>query len=125
MRRVLSIVFLAGIACGAVRAIEIQEVAPGVHFRLGDRARGQSNGGFIVCDDYVVAIEAPSAEASNEMLAEVKNLTDRPIRFLVITHGHWDHDGGLEVFTQSGVTVIVHDKLQQLIANAALWCSGL
>ena len=92
-------------------AAELKEVAPGVYFRLGDLARGQSNGGFIVCNDYVIAIEAPSPDASKEMLEEVKKITDKPVRFIIITHGHWDHDGGLDVFLQQGVTAIVHEKL--------------
>ena len=91
----------------------LSEVAPGVHFRLGDVGRGQCNGGYIICDDYVVAIEAPSPEASAEMFDEVKKLSDKPVRFLIITHGHWDHDGGIDVFTERGVTVICNEKLRK------------
>ena len=46
----------------------ITEVAPGVYFRFGDIGRGQSNGGYIICDDYVVAVEAPSVESTAVIL---------------------------------------------------------
>jgi len=91
----------------------LREVAPGVYFRLGDIGRGQCNGGYIICDDYVVAIEAPNPEASAEMFDEVKNLSDKPVRFLIITHGHWDHDGGIDIFTEKNTTVICNEKLRQ------------
>ena len=77
----------------------LTEVAPGVYFRLGNMERGQCNGGYIICDDYVIAIDAPNPEASAEMFSEIGKLTDKPVRFLIITHGHWDHDDGIEVFT--------------------------
>ena len=94
------------------RLSNLSEVAPGVYFRLGDMGRGQCNGGYIICDDYVIAIEAPNPEASSEMFDEVKKLSDKPVRFLVITHGHWDHDGGIDAFTEKGVTVICNEILR-------------
>jgi glyoxylase-like metal-dependent hydrolase (beta-lactamase superfamily II)/type 1 glutamine amidotransferase len=94
------------------RLSSLSEVAPGVYFRLGDMGRGQCNGGYIICDDYVVAIEAPNPEASAEMFDEVKKLSDKPVRFLIITHGHWDHDGGIDAFTEKDVTVICNENLR-------------
>jgi len=100
----------------AARA-EVAEAAPGVYFRLGDIDRGQSNGGYVVCDSFVAAIDAPNAEASAEMLAEVAELTGKPVKYLVITHGHWDHDRGMDVFAQAGVVVVAHEQLRQLYAQ--------
>jgi len=113
----------AGAACGA----ELVKVAPGVYFRPGDLARGQCNGGYIVCDDGVIAIDAPNPEASAEMLAEAAKLSDKPLRYLVVTHGHWDHDGGIEPFVKKGVTLIVHESLRQRYAekNSAPGCIGV
>jgi len=95
----------------------LTEVAPGVYFRLGDMGRGQCNGGYIICDDYVVVIEAPNPEAVVEMYEEIGKLTDKPVRFLVITHGHWDHADGVETFTRKGVTVICNEKLRRQYAE--------
>ena len=91
----------------------LNEVAPGVYFRLGDMERGQCNGGYIVCDDYVIAIDAPSPEASAEMFDEVGKLSDKPLRFLILTHSHWDHDGGIDAFAEKGVTVLCNDRVQE------------
>jgi hypothetical protein len=96
----------------------ITEVAPGVYFRFGDIGRGQSNGGYIICDDYVVAIEAPSVESTAEMFDEVKKLTDKPIKFLVITHAHWDHDLGVDGFAEKGVIVLCHENARKRYAEA-------
>lgn len=93
--------------------LRLSEVAPGIYFRREDMSRGQCNGGYIICDDYVIAVEAPSAEASTEMYEEIKALTDKPVRFLIITHGHWDHDGGADAFTEKGVTVICSESLRR------------
>lgn len=91
----------------------LKEVAPGIYFRAEDMSRGQCNGGYIICDDYVIAIEAPSNEAVIEMSAEIKELTDKPLRFLVITHGHWDHDNGLDAFIEKGLTIICSENLRK------------
>ena len=95
----------------AARAAEPAKLAPGVYFRLGDVKRGQANGGYIIGDKFVVAIEAPNAKAAGEMLAEIAKLTDKPLRYVIVTHGHWDHDGGVDVFLKRGVTVICHETL--------------
>ena len=91
----------------------LNEVAPGVYFRMGNMERGQCNGGYIVCDDYVIAIDAPTPEASAEMLDEARKLSDKPLRFLILTHNHWDHDGGIDVFIEEGVTVLCNEKIRR------------
>jgi len=89
------------------------EVAPGVYFRTGDLTRGQSNGGFIVCPDWVVAIDAPTPEGAAEMFAEIARVTPKPVRYVVLTHGHGDHVNGLDVFTSKGVTVLCAEVLRR------------
>ena len=105
------------LTCCLARA-EVIEVASGVYFRLGDVERGQANGGYIVCDNSVIAIEAPNVEASAEMFDEIRKLTDKPISHLIITHGHWDHDRGADAFIKKGATVIVHESLRQRYAES-------
>ncbi len=89
------------------------KVADGVYMRIGDIGRGQSNGGYIIFDDFVIAVEAPNLEAASEMFDEVKCITDKPIKALVITHGHWDHDLGIDGFTEKGIPVICDENLRK------------
>ncbi|MGB9596015.1 MAG: MBL fold metallo-hydrolase, partial [Candidatus Poribacteria bacterium] len=95
----------------------IIKVADGVYMRIGDIGRGQSNGGYIIFDDFVIAIEAPNLEATSEMFDEVRQITDKPIKALVITHGHWDHDLGVDGFTEKGISVICHENLRKRYAE--------
>jgi cyclase len=109
---------LAASACAApanasASQAALAEVAPGVYFRTGDLTRGQSNGGFIVCSDWVIAIDAPTPEASTDMFAEIARVTPKPVRYLVLTHEHGDHIKGLEVFTAKGVTVLCAEVLRR------------
>ena len=86
--------------------IETSRLAPGVWF-LGP---GQGNT-LIEFNDHLVVIEAPGSDARNEQaLAEIKRIVpSKPIRYLVNTHHHADHSGGLRVFVAEGVTVITHE----------------
>lgn len=91
----------------------LNEVAPGVYFRPGNMDRGQCNGGFIVCEDYVIGIDAPSPEATAEMFDEAAQISDKPLRFVILTHSHWDHDGGVDAFIEKGVTIICNDEIRK------------
>jgi glyoxylase-like metal-dependent hydrolase (beta-lactamase superfamily II) len=86
--------------------IETTQLAPGVWF-LGS---GQGNT-LIEFSDHLVVIEAPGSDARNERaLAEIKRIVpNKPIRYLVNTHHHADHSGGLRVFVADGVTVLTHE----------------
>jgi glyoxylase-like metal-dependent hydrolase (beta-lactamase superfamily II) len=60
--------------------------------------------------DHVVVIEGPQNEARSEVaLAEVKKvIPNKPIRFVVNTHVHFDHSGGLRTYVDEGATVVTH-----------------
>jgi hypothetical protein len=61
--------------------------------------------------DYVVVIEAPEEEPrSQAVIAEVKKLVpNKPIRYVMNTHHHFDHSGGLRTYVAEGAAVITHE----------------
>ena len=62
--------------------------------------------------DYIAVVEAPIDEKRSLAVIEevVKLIPNKPIRFLVNTHQHFDHIGGLRTYMHIGATIITHWK---------------
>jgi glyoxylase-like metal-dependent hydrolase (beta-lactamase superfamily II) len=60
--------------------------------------------------DYIVVIEGPQNDQRAEaIIAEAKRvIPNKPIKYVVNTHQHFDHAGGLRDFVAEGATVITH-----------------
>jgi glyoxylase-like metal-dependent hydrolase (beta-lactamase superfamily II) len=58
-----------------------------------------------VGSDGVLVVDTQFAEVSERLLAAVRELSDRPIRYVVNTHVHGDHVGGNEAFFKAGETI--------------------
>jgi glyoxylase-like metal-dependent hydrolase (beta-lactamase superfamily II) len=79
-------------------------LAPGVVLMGG----GSHNSLAVEFKDYVTVIEGPlNQQRSNAVIAEVKKtFPNKPIRYLVNTHNHFDHLGGVRTYVAEGATVI-------------------
>ncbi len=93
-------------AAPAALVVESQLVAPGVFYLRG----GTHHSVAIEQAQQVVVVEAPqNEERSNAVIAKVKELIPgKPIRFVVNTHQHFDHSGGLRSYVDEGATVVTH-----------------
>jgi glyoxylase-like metal-dependent hydrolase (beta-lactamase superfamily II) len=62
--------------------------------------------------DYVVIVEGPGNDAyTMATLAQVKTIEpNKPIRYVVNTHHHADHGGGLRAYVAEGIPIITHDS---------------
>jgi glyoxylase-like metal-dependent hydrolase (beta-lactamase superfamily II)/type II secretory pathway pseudopilin PulG len=60
--------------------------------------------------DFVAVIEAPETEAQSLQVIEAvrKAIPNKEIRYVINTHGHFDHLGGLRTYAAEGATVITH-----------------
>lgn len=98
----------AGFQAGATR---LAEVADGVHVAQG---YGFSDIGFIRTDAGVIVVDAsgsPSDAAA--ALDAYRAITTDPITHVVITHGHWDHVGGVSALRGPGTTVVARSNLHR------------
>ena len=95
-----------------------QEIAPGVHFAVGTGVVNLvSNSLVIVNDDHVVVVDSHiTPDAAQALIDSVATLTDRPIRYLVNTHFHFDHAHGNAAFP-SDVVVVGHDVTRERLAG--------
>lgn len=61
--------------------------------------------------DHLVVVEALGNDArSHAVIAEVKRLVpNKPLRYLVNTHAHFDHSGGVRAFAAEGATILTHE----------------
>ena len=65
---------------------QVQELAPGVY---GYISEFDPNAGFIVGDDHVIAIDTrPTPRMARQFLADIATVTDKPVKFIVLTHYH-------------------------------------
>ncbi|HLG58439.1 MAG TPA: MBL fold metallo-hydrolase [Vicinamibacterales bacterium] len=87
---------------------ELEKIADGVYFLTG----GAPWSVLVEFSDHVVVIEAPQDDArSKATVAAVKRLMPaKPIRYLVNTHHHFDHSGGLRGYVAEGIPIITHEK---------------
>jgi glyoxylase-like metal-dependent hydrolase (beta-lactamase superfamily II) len=91
---------------------EVKEVAPGVFFRYSAISAtnpsifGGSNNVWVVFDDSVVVIDANFPKEAGDVIAAVKQTTDKPIRYVFDTHQHGDHAWGNGVYATAGAGVI-------------------
>jgi hypothetical protein len=61
--------------------------------------------------DFLAVVDAPTDEhRSLAVITKVKQLVpDKPIRYVINTHHHFDHSGGLRTYVAQGATVITHE----------------
>ena len=62
--------------------------------------------------DGVLLVDSQFAPLTDKLVAAVRALTDKPIRFLVNTHVHGDHTGGNENFAKQGALIFSRDQLR-------------
>jgi len=70
------------------------------------------NIGFFVGSDAVLVVDSQFKDIAPGIVAEIKKVTDKPIKFLVNTHHHGDHVGGNEVFRQFAL-IVAHDNVRK------------
>jgi glyoxylase-like metal-dependent hydrolase (beta-lactamase superfamily II) len=86
--------------------VDEQLIADDVYYFTG----GTHHSVIVNFNDYVVVIEAPLDEArSNAVISEVKKLYyNKPIRYLINTHAHFDHAGGIRTYAAEGATILTY-----------------
>lgn len=107
----------------AAEAFALEEVASGIFVRRGsheeatpENGDGIANIGFIVGRDSVLVTDSGGSLADGQWLrAEIAKRTGKPIRHVVLTHGHPDHCFGAAAFAQDEPNFIGHHRLRPLL----------
>ena len=91
----------------AARQVGVQKLAEGVHL-VENLGGGNYNVMAVEFPDYIAVVEAPvDVPTSEQAIAQIKKaIPNKPIKYVVVTHFHSDHSGGLRAFAAEGATVI-------------------
>jgi glyoxylase-like metal-dependent hydrolase (beta-lactamase superfamily II) len=80
-----------------------------------------SNAGFVVTKDGVVVFDAlgtpPLAEA---LIAQIRRVTQAPIKRVIVSHYHADHIYGLQVFKAAGAEIWAHEASREYLNSPEL-----
>jgi len=110
----LAVLAAAQASAPAALPFELKQVGPGVYAAIdGPEHKSGSNGGFVIGDDGVLVVDAFFYPAATKALvAEIRKLTPKPIRYVVNTHYHADHTGGDQVLRDAGAVIIAHKNVR-------------
>jgi glyoxylase-like metal-dependent hydrolase (beta-lactamase superfamily II) len=97
--------------------VTVEEVGKGLWYLTG----GSHHSILVEFADHLALIEAPLNEARTQaVIAKAKELkADKPIRYLINTHHHFDHSGGIRAAVAEGLTIVTHEANKALYEDIA------
>jgi glyoxylase-like metal-dependent hydrolase (beta-lactamase superfamily II) len=100
----------------ATPPVNVQSLANGVWYLT---ANGVSSWA-VEFRDHIVMVEGPSGEARSLGVNEAVRtaVPINPIRYIVNTHAHYDHAGGLRTYVAEGATVVTHERNKEFFEKA-------
>jgi hypothetical protein len=89
----------------AATGLRLNDLGPGLSHAIG----GTHHSLVVEMKDYVVVFDAPiSDRQSNLVLSAIRaKYLRKPVKYLVLTHHHMDHAGGLRAYAAEGATLVV------------------
>ncbi len=115
------VIFLASMSF--LYAMEPAEVQVGVEKLSGNLymlpdSGGNGNTVVLSGGDGVLMIDTKSGNAVDKLLDNIAALSEKPIRFAVITHWHFDHVGGNEKVAKTVAAIIAHENVRKQMSMA-------
>jgi glyoxylase-like metal-dependent hydrolase (beta-lactamase superfamily II) len=85
--------------------LHLSEVAPGVQQVVG----GTHNSLIVEMRDHLIVFDAPISDWQSKWTLDAarQKFPGKPVKYLVLTHHHMDHEGGLRAYAAEGVTLVV------------------
>jgi glyoxylase-like metal-dependent hydrolase (beta-lactamase superfamily II) len=100
------------------QAFEFTQIRDGIYHARGTGALAVGcNGAVVVNEHDVLVVDSYMTPAAGWALKrELKRITDKPVRFVVNTHFHFDHAHGNQVFGPE-VEIVAHEFTRDVIAR--------
>ena len=113
------------VTCLADDLFEIKPVAEGVYAAIAKPAyKVNCNAAIIFLDDSVLVVDTHSKpSAARGLIEQIKKLTDKPVKYVVNTHFHWDHYQGNQAYPSSwpaGVEIISSEATRASIEQRGI-----
>jgi glyoxylase-like metal-dependent hydrolase (beta-lactamase superfamily II) len=96
--------------------VQIEKVSDGLWSINGAGTRSLA----VEFKDHIGILEGPTSDARSAAANELvrKTIPNKPIRYVVNTHAHYDHAGGLRQYVAEGITVITHESNKAFFEKA-------
>lgn len=79
-----------------------------------------SNVGLSVGEDGAFIIDAQFSATSDNLVKTIREITDKPIRFVINTHYHRDHNEGNRYFRQAGAMILAHNNVRSRLQGKSI-----
>lgn len=101
--------FVAFLAPGPARA-EVIEASEGIYL-----ATGFGNTFLVVTSEGGVIIDTSGRRDGRRHYRELRSAYSGPIKYVILTHGHGDHTGGLEAWLDGGAKLVAHESYYEFL----------
>jgi quinoprotein relay system zinc metallohydrolase 2 len=108
-----------------IKPLDVKEIAKDVYVHYGkhenfyekeDNIGDIANLGFIIGDQSIAVIDTGGSHQVGEALKlAIKQVSKKPIKYVINTHGHQDHIFGNSAFLSEGVTIYGHYNLRKFL----------
>ncbi|WP_416306148.1 MBL fold metallo-hydrolase [Neptunicella sp. SCSIO 80796] len=89
--------------------IVTHKISPNLYVLLGGNGQG-SHVGVRIGEQGIILIDSMLEESGHKLLTALRQISDKPVRYLINTHDHFDHSGGNALFAEAGATIIAQQS---------------